>query len=94
MMQYQKFFPYPTYRESQEKIIQQIEQSARSKKNILLSAPNGTGKTVIALSGLLPIAIEKDLKIIYLCRTHAQNSRVIRELKKISKLFSDSNSPN
>lgn len=92
MMQYQKFFPYPTYRESQEKIIQQIEESARSKKNILLSAPNGTGKTVIALSGLLPIAIEKDLKIIYLCRTHAQNSRVIRELKKISKLFSDNNS--
>ena len=90
MMQFQDFFPYPKYRESQEKIIKQIEESARSRKNILLSAPNGTGKTIIALSGLLPVAIENDLKIIYLCRTHAQNSRVIRELKKISSLGSTS----
>lgn len=92
MMQFQNykdFFPYTQYRESQETIIKQIERSARNRKNILLSAPNGTGKTIIALSGLLPVAIENDLKIIYLCRTHAQNSRVIRELKKISALLSN-----
>jgi len=51
-------------------------------------APNGTGKTVIALSSLLPVAIENDLKILYLCRTHSQNSRVIKELIKISDYLS------
>ncbi|MFX1278671.1 MAG: helicase C-terminal domain-containing protein [Promethearchaeota archaeon] len=51
----------------------------------MLVAPNGTGKTVIALSGLLPLAYEKNLKIIYTCRTHAQNRRVVKELIKISQ---------
>ncbi len=65
--------------------------SSRSKKITLLSAPNGTGKTIIALCGLLPLAIEKDLKIIYMCRTHSQNRRIIKELIKISQKVSDDN---
>ena len=81
---YLKFFPYKEFRQSQEKITKQIEENARKRKNILLVAPNGTGKTVIALSALLPIAFENNLKIIYMCRTHSQNARVIKELKKIS----------
>jgi len=51
----------------------------------LLVAPSGAGKTIIALSALLPISYERDLKIIYLCRTHSQSARVIKELKKINK---------
>jgi DNA excision repair protein ERCC-2 len=54
-------------------------------------APNGTGKTIIALSGLLPLAYEKNLKIIYMCRTHSQNRRIIKELIKISQKISDDN---
>ena len=83
---YLQFFPYAQFREKQEKIIKQIEDSAREKKNILLLAPNGTGKTIISLSALLPLAIEKDLKIIYMCRTHSQNTRIIKELTKINYL--------
>jgi DNA excision repair protein ERCC-2 len=86
---YLTFFPYDNFREDQERIIREIEDSGRNKKNILLMAPNGTGKTIIALSALLPVAIEKDLKIIYMCRTHSQNARVIRELNKISKILID-----
>ncbi len=63
--------------------------SSRSKKITLLSAPNGTGKTIIALCGLLPLAFEKDLKIIYMCRTHSQNRRIIKELIKISQKIND-----
>jgi len=57
----------------------------------LLVAPNGSGKTIIALSGLLSLAYEKNLKIIYLCRTHSQNRRVIRELIMISQKLEESN---
>ena len=64
---YLDFFPYPIFRQDQEQIIDQIEKSARQGKNILLVAPNGTGKTVMALSGLLPLAQDKDFKIVYLC---------------------------
>ena len=89
---YLYFFPYKKFRETQENIVKQIEESAKNKKNILLASPNGTGKTIIALSSLLPLAIEKDLKIIYLCRTHSQNSRVIKELNKISYFLAKNNS--
>jgi len=57
----------------------------------LLAAPNGTGKTIIALCGLLPLAYEKDLKIIYMCRTHSQNRRIIKELIKISEKITKDN---
>ncbi|MFX1340607.1 MAG: helicase C-terminal domain-containing protein [Promethearchaeota archaeon] len=86
-MNYLHFFPYEQFRESQENIIKEIEINARSKKIVLLVAPNGTGKTIIALSSLLPLAIENDLKIVYLCRTHSQNTRVIKELIKISNFI-------
>jgi len=86
-MNYSNFFPYEQYRQDQEKIIIQIEQASVDKKNSLLSAPNGTGKTVIALSALLPLALKNKLKIIYLCRTHSQNTRIIKELTKISELL-------
>ena len=86
---YIDFFPYPIFRKDQEEIINQIEKSARQGNNILLVAPNGTGKTVMALSGLLPLAQDKGFKIVYLCRTHAQSSRVIQELTKIQNSLSD-----
>ncbi|KKK98165.1 hypothetical protein LCGC14_2645470, partial [marine sediment metagenome] len=84
---YLEFFPYPTFRLEQENIIEKIELFAREGKNIILVAPNGTGKTIIALSAIIPVAIDKKLKVIYLCRTHAQSDRVIRELQMINKSF-------
>ena len=85
---YMKYFPYQEFRKSQEEIISQIEECIRSNNNILLVAPNGTGKTIIALSAILPVAYEKNLKILYMCRTHSQNTRVIKELNKISFFLS------
>ena len=82
---YLNFFPYEHFRKNQERIIKQIKKASLEKKNSLLAAPNGTGKTIIALAALLPLAIKKDLKIIYLCRTHSQNTRIIKELSKVSK---------
>ena len=49
------FFPYDSYHNEQEHIINQIENTTRNKKVILLNDPNGTGKNIIALSALLPI---------------------------------------
>lgn len=80
---YLDFFPYPTFRPEQERLIGEIERAVRLKKNVLLVGPNGVGKTIIVLSALLPTAYERKLKIVYMCRTHSQSARVIQELKKI-----------
>ena len=82
-MNYSDFFPYSQYRNDQEHIISQIYESAKAGKNTILIASNGTGKTIIALTALLPIALEKEYKIIYCCRTFTQNARVIEESKAI-----------
>ena len=87
VINYIDFFPYKQFREQQENIIKQIEKASKEKKNTLLVAPNGSGKSIIALSALLSLAFEKNLKIIYMCRTHSQNTRIIKELTKISQLL-------
>ncbi len=89
--EYLSFFPYEKFRQNQEDYVKKIKESAENKKIILLVAPNGTGKTIIALSSLLPVALNYDLKIIYMCRTHAQNTRVIKELIKVSKYIQANN---
>ena len=83
-MDYNDYFPYPSYRKEQKEVIKNIYNSLERKKNTLFIAPNGTGKTVDNLSAALPITLENGLKIIYLCRTHTQNARVIEEIKKIN----------
>jgi DNA excision repair protein ERCC-2 len=77
------YFPYPTFRENQKSLIEDVGKLIEGRANLLLVAPNGTGKTIIALSGILPVIRQKGLKLIYMCRTHAQSDRVIRELQKI-----------
>ena len=63
-------FPYATVRPCQEEFIE---------------GSNGLGKTISALSACLPTAIDNDLKILYLARTHRQHDRVIEELKAVCK---------
>jgi Rad3-related DNA helicase len=88
---YLDFFPYDHFREQQEEIIKKVELASKEKKITLLVAPNGTGKTIIALSALLPLAFENDLKILYMCRTHSQNTRIIKELRKVSDYLNKQN---
>ncbi len=88
---YLNFFPYEEFREEQEEIIKQVELASKEKKITLLVAPNGTGKTVITLSALLPLILQNDLKILYMCRTHSQNTRIIKELRKISNFLENHN---
>jgi len=44
-----------------------------------------------ARMGKLPISYERNLKIIYISRTHSQSARVIKELKKINKAIPEVN---
>ncbi|MEM2121193.1 MAG: DEAD/DEAH box helicase family protein, partial [Candidatus Woesearchaeota archaeon] len=41
-----EFFPFEKLRPEQERMILDIEQALKSKKNILLNAPTGIGKTI------------------------------------------------
>jgi DNA excision repair protein ERCC-2 len=81
----EKFFPYSGARPHQAELIETIFNALKNKLSVLVEGSNGLGKTVSALCACLPIALEHDLKIVYVARTHRQHERVVEELRAISK---------
>jgi DNA excision repair protein ERCC-2 len=60
------YFRHDGFRKEQKEIINDIYNTIASKKNILLHAPTGIGKTDAALSAAISYAIDKDIKILFL----------------------------
>ena len=80
-----KYFPYSNVRPHQDEFISTIYNAVHERHSVLIEGSNGLGKTISALSACLPMAMEKDLKILYVARTHRQHDRVIEELKAIHR---------
>ncbi len=77
------YFPYTSVRPHQDKFIETVFNAVHDRRSVLIEGSNGLGKTISALSACLPIAEEKNLKILYVARTHRQHDRVIEELRAI-----------
>jgi len=80
-----EYFPYEKLREFQGEFIEIVGTEAEKGNNLIVEASTGFGKTACVLASVLPIAMEKNKKIVYLCRTHKQMERVIEELNMITK---------
>lgn len=78
-----EFFPYNSVRPHQDEFVTTIYNAVRERRSVLIEGSNGLGKTISSLSACIPVAIEKNLKILYVSRTHRQHDRVIEELKAI-----------
>jgi DNA excision repair protein ERCC-2 len=80
-----QYFPYTSVRPHQDDFITTINNAVNYRQSVLIEGSNGLGKTISALSACLPVAIRKNLKILYVARTHRQHDRVIEELRAIYK---------
>jgi DNA excision repair protein ERCC-2 len=80
-----EYFPYSSVRPHQDQFISTVYNAVKERRSVLIEGSNGLGKTISALSAVLPIAIDKKLKILYVARTHRQHERVIEELKAVGK---------
>lgn len=78
-------FPYEKIRPIQDKLILTTYSALKAGKNVIIEGANGLGKTVATLTSCIPIAREKNLQIIHVCRTNKQADRVVSELKEIAK---------
>jgi DNA excision repair protein ERCC-2 len=78
-------FPYEKIRDIQDTVIRDIHDSLRGKKNIIIHAPTGIGKTASALAPALSFAIEKDLTIFFLTSRQTQHKIAVDTLKQIRK---------
>jgi DNA excision repair protein ERCC-2 len=81
----QEYFPYSGARPHQDEFITTVNKAVNDHKSVLIEGSNGLGKTISALSAVLPIAMKKNLKILYVARTHRQHDRVIEELRAVYK---------
>jgi DNA excision repair protein ERCC-2 len=80
-----EYFPYASVRPNQDRFIKTVFDAVEERRSVLIEGSNGLGKTISAISACLPTAIEKDLKILYVARTHRQHDRVIEELRAVFK---------
>ncbi len=80
-----EYFPYASVRPFQDQFIKTVFAAVEDHRCVLIEGSNGLGKTISALSACLPVAVEKDLKVLYVARTHRQHDRVIEELREVFK---------
>ncbi len=78
-------FPYEKIRPEQDILLNEIVSALKNKKNLIIHAPTGLGKTVAALAPCLEFALEKKLDIFFLTSRHTQHAIAVETLKKIQE---------
>lgn len=81
-------FPHNEFRDNQEDIISIVKKAFESKKNLILNAPTGLGKTDTTLPLALSYALKNDLVVFFLTSKHTQHKIAIDSLKKIKEKYS------
>ncbi len=85
MDQTELLFPFENIREIQDELINKIYKTVSSKKNLIVHAPTGIGKTVATLAPVLSYAIKNNLDVFFLTSRQTQHKIVIETLKAIKQ---------
>lgn len=85
--QHLRFFPYGNPRPGQLDLIKAINECVTEGQHLCVEAPNGFGKTIAAISGILPFLQTSNFGAIYVARTHKQLDRVMEELRQLAGAF-------
>ncbi|MFA5745862.1 MAG: ATP-dependent DNA helicase [Candidatus Pacearchaeota archaeon] len=86
-MNAQLYFRHDSFRKGQKDIIRDIYESISLEKNILVHAPTGTGKTDSALSAAITLAIEKDLKVLFLTPKISQHKIALEVIEDLNDKY-------
>ncbi len=78
-------FPHEQIRPEQEKLLNSVRRAVNEKRNLIVHAPTGLGKTAATISPVLEYALEKNLTVFYLTSRHTQHRIVIDTLRKIKE---------
>jgi DNA excision repair protein ERCC-2 len=80
-------FPYEVVRNEQNKLILLTDATLQNKRNLIVHAPTGLGKTAAALAPALAYAIKHDKTVMFLTSRHTQHKVAIDTLKLIKEKF-------
>jgi len=81
------YFRHNKFRDGQKEIITDILTAITEKKNILLHAPTGSGKTDAALSAAITFAKENNKKILFLTPKTSQHKIALEVISDINKKY-------
>ena len=82
-------FPYEEIRLGQNSLIDDVKELIKNENTLIAHAPTGLGKTVSALSVLIPYALENKKKVFFLTNRHTQHKIAVDTLKEIKKIFGE-----
>ena len=74
-------FPFPAVRQYQDQMIAAIHQTLKNRRHLLVSAPTGIGKTVVALYSALRYALQEGMRVFFLTSKTTQQRTVADTLR-------------
>jgi len=78
-------FAFDSIRESQNELIISIDNAIKGKRNLVVHAPTGLGKTAASLGPALAYAVENDKTVFFLTSRHTQHKIAIDTLRLIKE---------
>ncbi|MBR9691386.1 DEAD/DEAH box helicase family protein, partial [Candidatus Woesearchaeota archaeon] len=80
-------FPYKEVRRIQDDLIKEVDNSIKFKRNLIVHAPTGLGKTAATLPMALSHAVKNGLTVFFLTSRHTQHLIALETLKDIKKKY-------
>jgi len=80
-------FPYSEVRNIQDNLIQEVDKCIQLKKNLIVHAPTGLGKSAATLPVALAHALKNNLTVFFLTSRHTQHEIALETLKEIKKKY-------
>ncbi len=77
-------FPYSSVRKGQDKFLKDVYETIEQKKNILVSAPTGLGKTISGIAPALYHAKKNNLTVVCLTSRQTQANQIVKTIKDIN----------
>lgn len=80
-------FPHDEIRNIQHEMIEAVKEAIENKKNTVIHAPTGLGKTAAALAPALAYAIKNNKTVFFLTSRHTQHLIAIETAREIKKKY-------